>query len=269
MRASAATVILLLLGAAAIAVASLAGLSYYEMLGVARNAPAKDIKRAFRKMALKYHPDKNPSEDAQNEFIAIALAYEVLMDKSKRAQYDASNGAGFKHYTKDGAGKKPRQEDCQDKEDMYEEPATTTFDYKAFFKRFDESLRKHHEAHLKALQDLDPQAAAHVADHMRQHMQHMRKAEMAHHKALHKAEMAQRRQQGATTGVVMTFADEFDFDELWEEMSADEEKEWEETMKNSSNSSNEGEGGKKQQCRVVTKKEGNTVTTTTECTEVN
>ncbi len=92
----------LVLHAAALCAASLAGLSYYEMLGLTRTASGTEIKRAFRKMALKYHPDKNPSEDAQNEFIAVAAAYEVLMDPARRSQYDASGGAGFKHYTAKG-----------------------------------------------------------------------------------------------------------------------------------------------------------------------
>jgi len=62
---------------------------YYKTLGIAKGASAKDIKKAFRKMALKYHPDKNPDKDTTKQFRQIAEAYEVLGDEDKRRQYDA------------------------------------------------------------------------------------------------------------------------------------------------------------------------------------
>lgn len=61
---------------------------YYEILGVSRNATEKEIKKAYRRLARKYHPDVNPSKDAEEKFKEISEAYEVLMDKNKRAQYD-------------------------------------------------------------------------------------------------------------------------------------------------------------------------------------
>ena len=61
---------------------------HYEVLGVPENATDEDIRKAYRKMALKYHPDKNKSPDASNKFKTIADAYEVLGDKEKRKQYD-------------------------------------------------------------------------------------------------------------------------------------------------------------------------------------
>ena len=67
---------------------------YYELLDVPRDADAKMIKDAFRKLALQYHPDRNPSPDAEEHFKEIAEAYAVLSDPQKRAQYDAGGRSG-------------------------------------------------------------------------------------------------------------------------------------------------------------------------------
>ena len=73
---------------------------YYKTLGVARDASAEDIKRAYRKLARKYHPDVSKEPNAENRFKDVAEAYEVLKDADKRAAYDqlGSNwqaGQGF------------------------------------------------------------------------------------------------------------------------------------------------------------------------------
>lgn len=69
---------------------------YYEILGVDRGLGAEDLKRAYRKLAVKFHPDKNPGDHAAEEkFKEIAEAYEVLNDSNKRAAYDRYGHAAF------------------------------------------------------------------------------------------------------------------------------------------------------------------------------
>ena len=72
---------------------------YYEVLGVERDAEAKSIKNAFRKLALKYHPDRNKSPDAEERFKEIAEAYAILSDPKKRAQYDSGGFAGVADFS--------------------------------------------------------------------------------------------------------------------------------------------------------------------------
>jgi molecular chaperone DnaJ len=69
---------------------------YYEILGVGRNASAEEIKKAYRKVALKHHPDRNPDDKASEEsFKEAAEAYQVLCDPERRAQYDRFGHAAF------------------------------------------------------------------------------------------------------------------------------------------------------------------------------
>lgn len=73
---------------------------YYEVLGVSKSATADEIKKAYRKMAIKYHPDKNPGDkEAEEKFKEAAEAYDVLSDTNKRQRYDQ-----FGHAALDGAG---------------------------------------------------------------------------------------------------------------------------------------------------------------------
>ncbi|KAM4731096.1 dnaJ homolog subfamily B member 2 isoform 2-T2 [Anableps anableps] len=72
---------------------------YYSVLGVPRNASQDDIKKAYRKLALKWHPDKNPDnkEEAERKFKELAEAYEVLSDKSRRDAYDIYGNDKMRH----------------------------------------------------------------------------------------------------------------------------------------------------------------------------
>lgn len=75
---------------------------YYEVLGVSRDASKEDIKKAYRKLALKYHPDKNKSPDAEERFKEISEAYGVLYDDEKRKMYDAYGHSGIdQQYTQE------------------------------------------------------------------------------------------------------------------------------------------------------------------------
>ena len=75
---------------------------FYETLGVGKNATAEEIKKAYRKLAIKYHPDKNPgNKEAEEKFKEVSAAYETLSNPEKRQQYDQF---GHEAYTRSGGG---------------------------------------------------------------------------------------------------------------------------------------------------------------------
>lgn len=85
------------------------GKDYYKILGVSRDASEQDLKKAYKKMALKYHPDKNKSPGAEEKFKDIAEAYEVLSDPQKREVFDKYGEEGLK-----GTGPAPGSANFQD-----------------------------------------------------------------------------------------------------------------------------------------------------------
>jgi molecular chaperone DnaJ len=85
---------------------------YYEVLGVAKSASADEIKKAYRKVAMQFHPDRNPGDKAAEEkFKEAAEAYEVLSDQEKKAQYDRFGHAGLNNRGGFGGGQGMNMED--------------------------------------------------------------------------------------------------------------------------------------------------------------
>lgn len=76
---------------------------YYQTLGITKSASADEIKRAYRKLALQYHPDRNKGKDTESKFKEVTKAYEVLSDAQKRETYDQFGHAAFEQ----GAGQGP------------------------------------------------------------------------------------------------------------------------------------------------------------------
>src|SRR5207245_8941894 len=79
---------------------------YYEVLGVSRSASEDDVKKAYRKLALRYHPDRNPEDhhEAEERFKEISEAYQVLSDPERRSLYDRFGHDAFQQGSQGGAG---------------------------------------------------------------------------------------------------------------------------------------------------------------------
>ena len=115
---------------------------YYKVLGVGKNASEKDIKKAFRKLALKYHPDKNKSEGASEKFREISESYEVLSDPKKRRQYDKE---GEYHFSGHSGGGSAHFFDIEDIMRMFDDDVISGFSHS--FGGFHESRSQRNDAH--------------------------------------------------------------------------------------------------------------------------
>ena len=102
---------------------------YYEVLGVARDATPEAIKKAYRALARKYHPDVNPGDKtAESSFKEVQQAYDILSDKEKRANYDRYGDAAFEGMAAAG----PRSA-ASDFSFRFGEPGFETVDFSQFF----------------------------------------------------------------------------------------------------------------------------------------
>ncbi|KAF9918951.1 DnaJ- protein scj1 [Lobosporangium transversale] len=82
-----------------------AGADYYKVLGLTRSATPKEIKKQYKALSKKYHPDKNPgNKEAEEKFVEVAAAYEVLSDNEKKSIYDRYGEEGLKQHQANGGG---------------------------------------------------------------------------------------------------------------------------------------------------------------------
>ncbi|CAF1161367.1 unnamed protein product [Rotaria sp. Silwood1] len=210
---------------------------FYEILGVKRDATEKEIKRKFRQLALKYHPDKNKDPKAEEQFRTIVEAYDVLSNKDKRREYDIHG-----HHTYDSSSNQHGSSDFH-------------FNMHDFFKEFDEASAKFYEAHHRA----------HHEAHQRAHQQaHQR----AHQKAHQRAEQGS---FGFDFGSLFDDDDEIGMDsngifgtdinigDLFGGFSDSSTKD--NVHKHTTSFSKHTH----QHCHTITRREGNTVSTYTEC----
>jgi molecular chaperone DnaJ len=95
---------------------------YYDVLGVSKGADSKEIKKAYRKLAIQYHPDKNPDNaEAEAKFKEAAEAYEVLSNNEKKQRYDQFGHAGMGNSGGGGFGGGMNMDDLVDLAEVKEE----------------------------------------------------------------------------------------------------------------------------------------------------
>uniref|UniRef100_A0A1A8G6S3 DnaJ homolog subfamily B member 9 n=1 Tax=Nothobranchius korthausae TaxID=1143690 RepID=A0A1A8G6S3_9TELE len=203
----------------------LAKRDYYEILGVPRDATERQIKKAFHKLALKHHPDRNKDPGAEAKFREIAEAYEALSDDKRRREYDQ-----FGHDASSGEGYGGGNENYNFRQHYQ------SFNFDDIFKDFD-SYGQHHQHQFHS------QDQAHQKRHFDSHFQ-------AHREAMNRQREGY--QQGAFGSGL--------FDDMFEDL----EKMFSFNT-HTSRTENRFQGAGKQHCRTVTQRRGNMVTTFTEC----
>ncbi|KAM9705020.1 dnaJ homolog subfamily B member 9-like [Menidia menidia] len=226
--ATAQSVLLLAVHVLLISEFILAKRDYYDILGVPRGATERQIKKAFHKLALKYHPDRNKSPDAEAKFREIAEAYETLSDDKRRREYDQ-----FGHDASSGGGQGGGQDDGNYNFKQHYQ----SFNFDDIFKDFDHFGQRHqHHFHSNAHNQ------AHQKRHFDGHFQ-------AHRENMNR----QRRdfQQGGFGGGL--------FDDMFEDL----EKMF--SFNTHTRTESRFQGSAKQHCRTVTQRRGNMVTTFTDC----
>ncbi|XP_030295644.1 dnaJ homolog subfamily B member 9-like [Sparus aurata] len=229
--ATAQSVLLLAVNILLISEFILAKRDYYDILGVTKDATERQIKKAFHKLALKYHPDRNKSPDAEAKFREIAEAYETLSDDKRRREYDQ-----FGHGPSPGEGHRPGGGGG----DYNFHQHYHSFNFDDIFKDFDHfGQHQHHHHHFHS------QNQAHQKRHFDSSFQ-------AHQEAMnrHRRQFQQRAFGGGL------------FDEMFEDL----EKMFSfNTNTHSTRTESRFQGTGKQHCRTVTQRRGNMVTTFTDC----
>uniref|UniRef100_A0A8D1YXP8 DnaJ homolog subfamily B member 9 n=1 Tax=Sus scrofa TaxID=9823 RepID=A0A8D1YXP8_PIG len=125
----------------------LASKSYYDILGVPKSASERQIKKAFHKLAMKYHPDKNKSPDAEAKFREIAEAYETLSDANRRKEYDTLGHSAFTNGKGQKASGSPFEQSFNfNFDDLFK-------DFGFFGQNQNTRSKKHFENHFQTRQD--------------------------------------------------------------------------------------------------------------------
>ncbi|KAG7454731.1 hypothetical protein MATL_G00262850 [Megalops atlanticus] len=136
----------------------LARKDYYDILGVPRDATDRQIKKAFHKLAMKYHPDRNKSPDAEAKFREIAEAYETLSDEKRRREYDQFGHASFSNEgTRGGHGQHFHQAFNFNFEDIFK-------DFDLFGQGQNARQKKHFESHFRPQQEAHSRHRRHFQD---------------------------------------------------------------------------------------------------------
>ncbi|KAM7121529.1 dnaJ homolog subfamily B member 9 [Molossus nigricans] len=123
----------------------LASKSYYDILGLPKSASERQIKKAFHKLAMKYHPDKNKSPDAEAKFREIAEAYETLSDANRRKEYDTLGHSAFTKGQR-GSGSSFEESFNFNFDDLFK-------DFGFFGQNQNTRSKKHFENHFQTSQD--------------------------------------------------------------------------------------------------------------------
>ncbi|XP_034718993.1 dnaJ homolog subfamily B member 9-like [Etheostoma cragini] len=217
----------------------LAARDYYDILGVPKDANERLIKKAFHKLALKYHPDRNKSPDAEAKFREIAEAYETLSDDKRRRDYDqfghgSSSGGG---QGRGGGGGGGRGQAGQGG-DYHFRQQYQSFNFDDIFKDFD-TFGQRHQHHF------------HSHSHNQAHQKRPFDSQFQAHREAMNRQKRQFQQGGFGGGL---------FDDMFEDL----EKMFSFNT-HSSRTDGRYHGSGKQHCRTVTERRGNMVTTFTDC----
>ncbi|XP_072519009.1 dnaJ homolog subfamily B member 9a isoform X1 [Salminus brasiliensis] len=128
----------------------LAKKDYYDILGVPKDATERQIKKAFHKLAMKYHPDKNKSPDAEAKFREAAEAYETLSDEKRRRDYDQLGHGAFSSESMRGGGQYFHQSFDFNFDDMFRDFDIYSQNRHTRPKRhFEDHFRAHQQAHSR------------------------------------------------------------------------------------------------------------------------